>query len=155
MITQCIRFNSCGSHHALGIAPAILLVVATTMGCGMFGSGESKQPLSASSRNMAGEGTVTAKVGDNGNTDVEVRVKHLAPPSKLASDASTYVVWLQPRNSAIQNLGALEVDDNLMGTFDTTTPHRSFRLIITPEPSARMSEPSHDPVFTSEVVASK
>jgi hypothetical protein len=121
------------------------------MGCGMFGSGESKQPLSASSKNTAGEGTVTAKVGKNGNTDVEVLVKHLAPPSKLAPDASTYVVWLQPRNAAIQNLGALQVDDDLVGTFDTTTPHRSFTLSITPEPSARMSEPSNDPVFTSDV----
>ena len=105
----------------------------------------------ASQDNRAGEGTVDAKVGDNGNTDVEVRVKHLADASKVEADASVYVVWLKPRNAAIQNIGALEVDSDLVGQLNTTTPHRAFTLSVTPEPSARMSRPSHDAVFTSDV----
>src|SRR5690349_24504363 len=118
----------------------------------MFGSSDAKQPLHASSRNTSGEGTVEATRGENGNTDIEVLVKHLSSPSKVESDSSVYVVWLQPLGDAeIQNLGALRVDDNLVGTFNTTTPHSSFVLSITPEPSARMSQPSHGAVFTSEV----
>jgi hypothetical protein len=75
----------------------------------------------------------------NGNTEVELLVKHLSPPSQVASDASIYVVWIRPHN------------ENLVGKFNTTTPHRTFMLMVTPEPSARMSQPTHDAVFTTEV----
>jgi hypothetical protein len=138
------------SNQVLSIA-SVFLIAAGTSGCGMFGSSDAKHPMTASIENTSGQGTLEAKRGDNGNTDIEVLVKHLSSPSKIASDASVYVVWLQPLNAEIQNLGALKVDENLAGTFNTTTPHRSFKLSITPEPSARMSEPSHDAVFTSEV----
>jgi hypothetical protein len=134
----------------LGIA-SVFLIAAGTMGCGMFGSSNVKQPMNASIENTSGEGTVEAEQGENGNTDIEVQVKHLSSPSKVEADASVYVVWLQPANAKIQNLGALQVDDDLVGTFNTTTPHRSFTLSVTPEPSARMAEPSHRAVFTSEV----
>lgn len=137
-----------------GLVFSCCLLVAGAAGCALFGKGDSKQPLHASAENTSGVGTVEAKIGDNGNTEVEVRVKHLSPPSKVAADASVYVIWLRPRNAEIQNLGALRVDDNLVGTFNTTTPHRSFTLTITPEPSARVSQPSHAAVFTSEVAVS-
>jgi len=117
-------------------------------GCG---GSDAMQPMSASAANTSGQGTVEAKVGDNGNTEVEVRVKHLSVPSKVAADASVYVVWIQPRNAAIQNVGALELDEDLVGMLITTTPHRAFTLTVTPEPSARMEQPSHGAVFTSEV----
>jgi hypothetical protein len=48
-------------------------------------------------------------------------------------------------------VGALKVDADLVGKLDTTTPHRTFTLTVTPEPSARMAAPTHAPVFTSEV----
>ena len=119
-------------------------------GCGLF-SGGSKEAMRPAAGNIAGEGTVEAKIGDNGNTEIEVRVKHLAAPEKVAADASVYVVWIRPSTGRIQNVGALEVDDELVGKFKTTTPHRAFRVTITPEPSARMAEPTHEPVFTSDV----
>lgn len=119
-------------------------------GCGLFGGG-SKEVMQPASGNIAGEGTVEAKSGDNGNTEIDVRVKHLASPAKVAADSSVYVVWIRPGGSRIQNVGALEVDDELVGRLKTTTPHRAFRLTVTPEPSARMTEPSHEPVFTSDV----
>lgn len=136
------------SNPVLVIAASGLFALA---GCGLFGGSEAKQPMKASAENTSGQGTVEAKVGDNGNTEVEVRVKHLSPPSKVAADASVYVVWIQPRNAAIQNVGALEVDEDLVGMLVTTTPHTAFTLTVTPEPSARMAKPSHGPVFTSEV----
>lgn len=129
----------------------VSLIAAGLTGCGMFGGSDAQHPMQASSENTSGEGTVEATLGANGNTDVEVLVKHLSVPSKVAADASVYVVWLQPVNAQIQNLGALEVDDDLVGRFNTSTPHRAFKLSITPEPSARMSAPTHDAVFSSEV----
>lgn len=134
----------------LTIASACLFALGAS-GCGLFGSGDARQPMQASEANRTGQGTVEARVGDNGNTEVEVRVKHLASPSHVAADASVYVVWLKPRNATIQNIGALEVDDDLVGQLNTTTPHRSFTLTVTPEPSARMAEPSHEAVFSSEI----
>lgn len=124
---------------------------ALLAGCGMFGGRSSEQPMTSSSPNQAGQGTVEATAGENGNTDLAVRVKHLAAPARLASDASVYVVWIKPRAAQIQNVGALEVDDDLVGALDTTTPHLAFTVTVTPEPSARMAAPTHSPVFTAEV----
>jgi hypothetical protein len=99
----------------------------------------------------AGQGTVTFGAVDNGNTDVTIRVKHLALPSKIASNATTYVVWIQPSNGAKQNVGALALNDNLEGKLDTVTPHRRFLLTVTPEPGGRVGTPTHTPVFSSWV----
>ena len=121
-------------------------------GCGLFGGGSTNETMRPAAGNIAGEGTVEAKRGDNGNTEIEVRVKHLAAPAKVAADSSVYVVWIRPgADGRIQNVGALEVDAELVGRLKTTTPHRAFRLTVTPEPSARMAEPTHAPVFTSDV----
>ena len=142
------------TNRLLGITSALLIMVGSSS-CGLFGVRDAKQPLTASAGNTSGEGTVQAEVGNNGNTDIELRVKHLSEPSKVESDSSVYVVWLKPHDAAIQNLGALVVDDDLVGRFDTTTPHRAFRLSVTPEPSARMNAPSHAAVFTSEVAVAE
>ena len=128
---------------------AVLVAVAAT-GC-LFGGGESKQPMSASGENTSGQGTVETHVDANGNTEVELLVKHLSTPSKVATDASIYVVWIRPHNGMAQNVGALQVSDDLVGKFNTTTPHRAFTLMVTPEPSGRMTQPTHDAVFTAEV----
>lgn len=135
---------------AVVVAAAGLLVFSQTA-CGLFGSSAPKQTMLTSAENTSGEGTVQAKAGGNGNTELEVRVKHLSSPSKVAADASVYVVWIQPRNAEIQNVGALQVDDDLVGKLNTTTPHRAFTVTVTPEPSARMASPTHKAVFTSEV----
>lgn len=134
-------------HSALVSA---LIVAAAATGCGLFGT-TSKKPMNASVENTSGQGTVETHVDQNGNTEVELLVKHLSTPSKVAADASIYVVWIRPRNGDIQNVGALQVDEDLIGKFNTTTPHRAFTLMVTPEPSARMSQPTHEAVFTSEV----
>ena len=99
----------------------------------------------------ASEGTVKATSGDNGNTNLAIRVKHLAPPSKVSADATVYVVWIQPRNAAKQSVGALKLNDNLEGSLNTVTPHRRFLVMVTPEPSGQVAQPTHEPVFTSDV----
>jgi hypothetical protein len=132
-------------------ACAIALSVFAS-GCGLFGGGGGgKQTMITSGESPAGEGTVEATKGDNDNTKLEVRVKHLPAPSKLADDASVYVVWIRPSNGEAQNVGALQVDKDLVGKLETTTPHKRFTLTVTPEPSARMAAPTHKPVFRSEV----
>lgn len=97
------------------------------------------------------EGTVEVKEGRGGNTDVAVRVKHLAPPARMAADANVYVVWIQARDAEKQSVGALTLNEDLEGYLDTLTPHRRFRLFVTPEASAQVGQPSHEPVFTADV----
>ncbi len=137
---------------AVAAVGAIALIVFAS-GCGLFGGGggAGKQTMTTSAESPAGEGTVEATKTENGNTKIEVRVKHLPAAAKLADDASVYVVWIRPKNGQAQNVGALEVDGELVGKLETTTPHKAFTLTVTPEPSARMAAPTHKPVFSSEV----
>jgi hypothetical protein len=125
--------------------PGILAIASAPLGC------DTTQQLLSDSDVPASQGTVTVGAADNGNTDVTVRVKHLAPPAKIASDATTYVVWIQPKDGAKQNVGALALNDELEGHLATLTPHRRFLLTVTPEPGGRVMAPTHSPVFTSWV----
>ena len=99
----------------------------------------------------ASQGTVNVTEADNGNTNVDVRVKHLAPAHKMASDSTVYVVWLHAPQGGTQNLGALTLNDNLEGRLEALTPHRRFVLTVTPEPSAQATMPTHAPVFTTNI----
>ena len=146
---QSIRSRSHLPIRALVVASSGLLALSQAA-CGLFSS-EPTQVMVPSAGNISGEGTVSATAGENGNTQLDVRVKHLPAASKVAADASVYIVWIKPRNGEIQNVGALQVDDDLVGKLKTTTPHRAFTLTVTPEPSARMAAPTHRPVFTSEI----
>jgi hypothetical protein len=111
--------------------------------------------MESSVANTSGQGTVEAKAGPNDNTEIEVQVKHLSDPARVASDATVYVVWIHPRNAEIQNVGALKVDADLVGKLNTSTPHRTFTLTVTPEPSPRMAAPTHRAVFTAEIDRAK
>jgi hypothetical protein len=132
------------------IIRSVVVVGAALVGL-QLGCGSSNQDMRSGYNVPASEGTVKATEGDNGNTDLEIHVKHLAQPSQVASDATVYVVWIEPRNAVRQNIGALTLNDNLEGSLNTVTPHSQFMLSITPEPSGRVAQPSHQPVFTAQV----
>jgi hypothetical protein len=144
-----MRFTRSDLHRLIGmmVLASVGLLAFSQARC----ANAPKQTMESSVENTSGEGTVEAKAGPNDNTQIEVRVKHLSPPARVASDASVYVVWIQPRHAEIQNVGALKIDTDLVGKLDTTTPHRTFTLTVTPEPSARMAAPTHGAVFTAEV----
>ena len=140
-----MRFIRSGFHRPIRVMAlaSVGMLAFSQAGC----ANAPKQAMESSVENTSGQ----AKAGPNDNTQIEVLVKHLSPPARVASDASVYVVWIQPRNAEIQNVGALKVDADLVGKLDTTTPHRTFTLTVTPEPSARMAAPTHGAVFTTEV----
>ena len=125
--------------------PGILAIASVPLGC------DTTRQMLSDDDIPAGQGTVTVGAADNGNTDVTVRVKHLAPPSKLAAEARIYIVWIQPSDGVKQNVGALTLNDELEGHLATLTPHRRFLLTVTPEPGGRVMAPTHSPVFTSWV----
>jgi hypothetical protein len=99
----------------------------------------------------ASQGTVKISKTENGNTKLELHVKHLAPPFKVAPDATVYVVWLQPKDGAKLNIGALVLKDDLEGKLETVTPHRHFQISVTPEAGGHVNAPMHEPVLTAAV----
>lgn len=100
--------------------------------------------LTASPENPAAQGIAKVKITDNGNTEIDLVVKHLAPPEKISSGATTYVVWVLGTEpfARHQNMGALVVDKNLDGKFKGVTPLRAFQLLVTAEPSAVSTSPN-------------
>lgn len=126
-----------------------------SVACFLFSGCVGAQGMRSGSSVPASEGTVQTRVDANGNTNVDLRVKHLAPASRLAADATVYVVWIQALNAERQNVGAMKLNDNLEGHFAATTPHRRFFLMVTPEPSGQVAQPTHDEVFTAQVASAK
>lgn len=124
---------------------AILVASSFSMACAK------PQLMTPSTSVPASTGTVKATKGDNGNTNVSIRVSHLARPSKVEADSTVYVVWIQARGGDNQSAGALAVNEDLEGSLDVVTPHQSFKLTVTPEPNAAVALPTHDPVFTADV----
>lgn len=115
------------------------------------GCAENEQMMAASLETPAAQGMVSTSPGENDNLVVRVTVKHLAPPYRLVSGATTYVVWVDAPGLDPQNVGALKVDDDLEGRLEFVTPHRVFRVIVTPEAQATTGTPSQRAVFTADV----
>ena len=97
----------------------------------------------------------TAKVSttDNGNTQIDLIVEHLASPERIDQDATVYVVWVRANQADAQpqNLGAIKVDDDLKGSISATTPLRSFDLYITAESSQLNTAPKGKTVLYTTV----
>jgi hypothetical protein len=123
-----------------------LVALLTGAGCAT-----TPQTMRSSTLTPASEGTVKVDSGPNNSTTLQVKVHHLAPASKVWPEATTYVVWVQPRNAPPQNIGVLTMDSNLEGGLDATTLQHRFQVLVTPEANGQVGAPSHDAVFTSDV----
>ncbi|HEX6278142.1 MAG TPA: hypothetical protein VFZ53_34090 [Polyangiaceae bacterium] len=135
------------------IVPGLLEVFVVASLVLGTGCGKQEQMMAASGRTPAADGGISFERGDNGNTEVEVKVKHLAPPGRLAPDATIYLVWVDVEGVGVQSVGALELDDDLVGELEFVTPHRVFRVFVTPEASRTVATPSHRAVFSADVDA--
>jgi hypothetical protein len=125
-------------------------VVSTMAGCGA--SGPQTVVMRTSHDVPAAEGTIKFSETDNGNTSIEVDVRHMASPEKVATGAMTYVLWARAAGAGIpQNLGALQVDGDLRGTLKTVTPLRSFDVFITAEASPTTMAPINKQLLTASI----
>lgn len=119
-----------------------LLIVAGlgTLSC----AGQKELQLTNSPDIPAAQSRVKIGTTDNGNTKIDLEVKHLASPEQVNPGSTVYVVWARGNEygAQSQNLGALKVDDNLNGTISAVTPLRSFELYITAEPSQMTDAPT-------------
>ena len=90
----------------------------------------------------AAEGKVITDNDRNGNTGVNIEVKHMATPQSLTPPKQTYLVWVQPRGKDPELLGALRVNENLEGSLKATTTYKDFEVLITAEDNVKPDTPS-------------
>jgi len=148
------RLRDCGRIAVLSGALALPLGAACSHMPWSSASGGA--PMLASPRVPAATGEVSVKDADNGNVKLEVQVKHMAPPEKVATGASSYVVWLKPlatgnENEQPQNLGALAVNKDQEGEVNTTTSYRQFDLFVTAEPQAGSTAPTGEQLLSTTI----
>ena len=108
--------------------------------------------LQATSITPGATGSVDVK-GDKtgGNTEMTIKVDHLARPTLLTPPANEYVVWIDPEDGAPQNQGVLQVGDNEKGDLKMTTSSSKFRVLVTAETEAHPKTPSNRVVLQSNV----
>ncbi len=99
----------------------------------------------------AAAGKVITGTDRNGNTEVEVQVKHVANPHSLTPPRQSYLVWVQPRGMQPQLLGALRVNEDLEGTLKATTTYKDFDVLITAEDNMKPETPSATVILKGSV----
>ena len=82
-------------------------------------------PLVASSIVPAASGKVSYEHDRNGNIKLHIQTKNLAAPERLTPAKNAYVVWIEPRDGQPQNAGVLKVNNDLEGSFSTTTASKA------------------------------
>jgi hypothetical protein len=136
----------------LGLAGALAGTLA--MGsCSTMGGTKNQGTwsLKASDTVPAAQGKVLVQPQKNGNTNLKVQVAHLAEPGTAYAGASTYVVWLKPTGGAPQNLGPLHLDKNKNAELNSTTPFKTFDIMVTAESQPNVTWPSMNQVFNASV----
>jgi len=134
---------------------AATLISVLSASCSLMGSGASRELRMTGSPDVPGaEGTATVSTTDDGNTKIDLVVKHLAPPENVNAGATVYVVWVTDSEYGAEphNLGALKVDSDLNGRITAVTNMRSFELFVTAEPSQSTTMPTGTPLLKTNVV---
>ena len=109
-------------------------------------------PMQATSIVPGAIGTIDAKADKNGgNTQVDLKVEHLAKPALLSPPASSYVVWLQEQSGQPVNQGMLRVGDDQKTELKMTTSASKFSVFVTAEDDAKAKAPSNRVVLRSDI----
>jgi hypothetical protein len=99
----------------------------------------------------AAEGKVITSTDRNGNTEVDVHVKHMATPQSLTPAKQSYMVWVQPHGKDAELLGALRVNSDLEGSLKASTTNKDFDVLITAEDDAKPVTPSSTVILKGTV----
>ena len=101
-------------------------------------------PMESSPEIPAAEGRVHMKLARNQNTQIDLVVKHLAPPDRIAPGTSVFIVWVRglPLGSKPQSMGALRVNKDLGAKMRFVTALKAFDLFLTCEAIQTVVEPS-------------
>jgi len=133
-----------------GVAGALTGVLALG-GCGTMGH-EATWTMNTTEMIPSAVGKVKVANEKDGNTKVKVEVAHLAQPSSVFDQTTTYVVWLKPESGTAQNVGVLSINKDLKGSLETQTAFKDFQVIVTAEKDANVTAPSGRSVMNASVV---
>lgn len=131
--------------HKLSSAITLAVVFATVA------YAAKKFPLTAASIVPAAKGSVEVGKDGNGNTELKLKVEHLANPTSLSPSQANYIVWLQEKGSGPENQGELKVNGKLEGSFRTVTPRKNFELFVTGENDGTVKSPAGPEVLRTTV----
>ena len=131
--------------HKFGSIVTLAIVSATLV------YAAKKFPLTAASIVPAAKGSVEVGKDRNGNTEVKLKVEHLANPTSLSPSQANYIVWLQDKGSGPENQGELKVNGKLEGTFQTVTPRKNFDIFVTGENDGTVKSPAGPEVLRTTV----
>jgi hypothetical protein len=136
-------------HRRMKFGFMLVAVLSVLSGC----AGPSQVRLTGSPDIPGAEGVVTVSTSNDGNTKLDISVKHLAHPEKVEAGASVFMVWVRGLEGGAQaaSLGALIVNSDLSGRMETVTPLRSFELFITPESSQTVSAPTGKTLLSARI----
>lgn len=142
------RFLSGGYYFSF--APALLLLAFVWP----FSGGKDVQML-AGETNPAARGTVHLHVGDNKNTEMDLKAESMPAASALTPPKNAYVVWIQPPDAGPQNLGRITPDKDQKAELQTATPYKRFKIFITAEDQAQLQSPQGPTILSADVTEEK
>ena len=129
-----------------------LLVICSLL---MFTSCAKKLHFATSTVVPAAEGKVKYKKDDNNNYSIEVKIKNLTDPNRLTPPKSTYVLWMQPKEGNVQNLGQIVsstgiFSSGLKASLEAVTPFKPRSFFITAEDNATVTYPGPQVILRTE-----
>jgi hypothetical protein len=128
---------------------AILTLVALTCTTAAWAR---KYTLTTSTAVPAAKGEIDTKTDKNGNTQIDLKVEHLAKATGLTPPGTAYVIWFQQAGSADpQNEGQLQVGNNLKGQFKSVSPMKNFEVFATVETDPLVKMPTGQQIFHTTV----
>ena len=87
----------------------------------------------------------------NDNTNVKLKIEHLAPADKLRGDLTVYVVWVRDAGTSDwKNVGQLKIGDDREGGREFSVPYREFDLIVSAEADGEATEPGEHVVLEGQ-----
>jgi hypothetical protein len=128
-----------------------ILILAVMVAVGLAGCAKTTG-IDISSTVPAAEAELTTSQDDNGNTVVDLKVKHLAPPQNLQPARSMYIAWVKTSDGNYYNAGRLKLNDNLEGEARIVTPYPLFRVIVSAEDDPLAAGPSYQRVLETEQI---
>ncbi|MFV8754085.1 hypothetical protein ACNOYE_26365 [Nannocystaceae bacterium ST9] len=104
----------------------------------------------------AGLAEIVMTVDKTGNGEITLEFEHLAPPKKIDSSLSAYVVWLQIEGKDPAKLGVLEFKDKKrFGSLTATYSAKQMKVIVTVESDPGATAPIGARILDVDVTAPK
>jgi hypothetical protein len=126
---------------------ALVLVTLFALACGA-----DTYDSQGTNRAVGTDAEVSVSDDPSGNHRIEIEVRHLPPPGRIASGHTHFVAWSIPDGGVPQHIGTLDYDeDDRVGTLETLTPFNVFQVRVTAEKERLPRSPSEHVVVRQSV----